>query len=81
MDVRCERCSTEYELEDDSVSAEGTDVQCTSCGHTFRVHRPAAGAPDAGVGAAVSPPSADWLLETASGDGQVHRFRDLTALQ
>ena len=29
----------------------------------------------------VSPPPADWLLETASGDGQVHRFRDLTALQ
>jgi len=80
MDVRCERCSTEYELEDDSVSAEGTDVQCTSCGHTFRVHLPAAGASDAGA-AAVAPPPADWLLETTSGDGQVHRFRDLTALQ
>ncbi len=81
MDVRCERCSTEYELEDDSVSAEGTDVQCTSCGHTFRVHLPAAGSADAGGGAGPSPPPAEWLLETASGDGQVHRFRDLTALQ
>jgi predicted Zn finger-like uncharacterized protein len=80
MDVRCERCSTEYELEDDSVSAEGTDVQCTSCGHTFRVHRPTGGT-EVGAGAAASPPPADWLLETTSGDGQVHRFRDLTALQ
>ena len=80
MDVRCERCSTEYELEDDSVSAEGTDVQCTSCGHTFRVHRPTGGT-EAGAGAAASPPPADWLLETTSGEGQVHRFRDLTSLQ
>ena len=79
MDVRCERCETEYELEDDSVSAEGTKVQCTSCGHTFDVRRP----PDTlGLGSAepgAPPPAADWLLDT--GGGQVHRFRDLTALQ
>ena len=40
---------------------------------------PAARTPVRGAGR--QPPPADWLLETASGDGQVHRFRDLTALQ
>jgi predicted Zn finger-like uncharacterized protein len=82
MDVRCERCETEYELEDDSVSAEGTMVQCTTCGHTFDVRRPPGGLPVSdGVrdGVDVPPPPADWLLDT--GGGKVHRFRDLTALQ
>lgn len=43
MDVRCDRCATEYELEDDSVGDLGASVQCTTCGHTFMVMRPAAG--------------------------------------
>ena len=75
VDVRCERCQTEYELEDSSVSEEGTQVQCMACGNTFLVTRPAPGAlvePD-------SPPPAEWLLETS--DGQAHRFRNLTSLQ
>jgi predicted Zn finger-like uncharacterized protein len=74
VDVRCERCQTEYELEDSSVSEEGTQVQCMACGNTFLV-KPAPGAlvePD-------SPPPAEWLLETS--DGQAHRFRNLTSLQ
>jgi predicted Zn finger-like uncharacterized protein len=75
VDVRCERCQTEYELEDSSVSEEGTQVQCMACGNTFLVTRPAPGSlvePD-------SPPPAEWLLETS--DGQAHRFRNLTSLQ
>jgi predicted Zn finger-like uncharacterized protein len=76
MDVRCERCETEYELEDSSVSAEGTQVQCTACGHTFTVMRPAAAPPPPEPD---SPPPAEWLLETS--DGQAHRFRNLTSLQ
>ena len=39
MDVRCDRCQTEYELEDDSVAEHGASVQCTTCGHTFVVSR------------------------------------------
>src|SRR5688572_22550804 len=75
MDVRCERCQTEYELEDSSVSEAGTQVQCTVCGNTFLVTRPA------GAGAAdpEPPPPAEWMLETS--DGQLHRFRNLTSLQ
>src|SRR5579863_4289721 len=39
MDVRCDRCQTEYELDDASVTESGASVQCTTCGHTFVVGR------------------------------------------
>ncbi|HEX4404925.1 MAG TPA: zinc-ribbon domain-containing protein [Polyangia bacterium] len=39
MDVRCDRCQTEYELDDESVAGAGASVQCTTCGHTFVVTR------------------------------------------
>jgi predicted Zn finger-like uncharacterized protein len=80
MDIRCERCFTEYELEDESVSEAGTSVQCTSCSYTFTVRRP----PRAELQAVITPTpvatptSADWLLETEK--GQVHRLRELSAL-
>ena len=84
MDVRCDRCETEYELDDDSVTEGGASVQCTTCGHTFVVGpdgvtiaqivpTPSGGLADLG------PQAADWLLATE--DGQTHRFRDLTTLQ
>jgi predicted Zn finger-like uncharacterized protein len=77
MDVRCERCQTEYELEDSSVSEEGTQVQCTACGNTFLVNplHVAPPAPETEGG----PPVAEWLLETP--EGPAHRFRNLTSLQ
>jgi len=84
MDVRCDRCQTEYELDDESVTEGGASVQCTTCGHTFVVGpdgvtiaqivpTPPGGMADLG------PQAADWLLATE--DGQTHRFRDLTTLQ
>jgi predicted Zn finger-like uncharacterized protein len=86
MDVRCDLCQTEYELDDDSVSDAGASVQCTTCGHTFVVGRNGAriadlpATPPSGVAAGpAGPPPADWLLATE--DGQTHRFRDLTTLQ
>jgi predicted Zn finger-like uncharacterized protein len=63
MDVRCDRCQTEYELDDDAVAGAGASVQCTTCGHTFVVSRmppielrttPAAGLPDTIAEAAAS---------------------------
>ena len=39
MDVRCERCDTEYELEESKVPAAGVTVKCASCGNLFRVRR------------------------------------------
>lgn len=41
MDVRCERCQTEYELDDASIPEAGVHVQCTTCGYTFLVKRSA----------------------------------------
>ena len=42
MDVRCERCDTEYELEESKVPAAGVTVKCASCGNLFRVRRKSA---------------------------------------
>ncbi len=37
MDVRCPKCSTEYELDEAQIGDEGSPVQCSECGHLFRV--------------------------------------------
>jgi predicted Zn finger-like uncharacterized protein len=75
MDVRCERCGTEYELDDESVPDGGVPVQCTTCGNTFAVSRAVAESAASGT----PPTAAEWLLETS--DGRLHRFRNLTSLQ
>jgi predicted Zn finger-like uncharacterized protein len=79
MDVRCERCQTEYEVEDASVSDLGTEVQCSDCGHLFMVKRPT-GQPSAAATPASSDGSnaAAWQLVTTF--GQTHDVRDLTQL-
>ncbi len=45
MDVRCEKCGTEYELDDVQVTEQGVTVKCTQCGHIFRVVRKSQTAP------------------------------------
>jgi predicted Zn finger-like uncharacterized protein len=78
MDVRCDRCQTEYELEDDSVAASGASVQCTTCGHTFVVSRRQPDlTPTPGPTTEMAAPS--WVLTTE--EGKTHRFRDPTTLQ
>jgi predicted Zn finger-like uncharacterized protein len=68
MDVRCERCGTEYEFDDALVSDKGTTVKCMSCGHQFRVQRPSAlKAPD------------KWLVRRPNGEELV--FVSLRELQ
>src|SRR5688500_6556489 len=39
MDVRCEKCQTEYELDEAKLKPGGVTVKCTTCGHMFRVRR------------------------------------------
>jgi len=39
MDVRCERCRAQYVFDDEQVTPQGLTVQCTNCGHVFRVKR------------------------------------------
>jgi predicted Zn finger-like uncharacterized protein len=39
MDVRCERCRAQYVFDDDQVTPTGLTVQCTNCGHVFKVRK------------------------------------------
>lgn len=39
MDVRCESCGTEYELDDSKLKAGGVTVKCANCGHMFKIRR------------------------------------------
>ncbi len=57
MDVRCDRCGTEYEFDDALVSERGTSVKCTNCGHQFKVFR--------GKGDAAPPEQ--WVIRTYDG--------------
>ncbi|MFL5322024.1 MAG: zinc-ribbon domain-containing protein [Myxococcaceae bacterium] len=41
MDVRCERCKTEYEFDDARITEAGVTVKCTTCGHVFKVKKKA----------------------------------------
>jgi len=82
MDVRCERCKSQYEVEDANVSDLGTEVQCSDCGHQFMVKRPAT--PVTGAKPAEASRESDgeevgdWVIETDS--GRVLHLRDLTTL-
>ncbi|WP_242337099.1 MULTISPECIES: zinc-ribbon domain-containing protein [Anaeromyxobacter] len=39
MDVRCERCKAQYVFDDEQITPSGLAVQCTNCGHLFRVKK------------------------------------------
>lgn len=38
MNIRCERCSTLYELDEALLSPQGSPVQCTRCQHVFTAY-------------------------------------------
>jgi predicted Zn finger-like uncharacterized protein len=57
MDVQCEKCGTEYALDETLVGPSGTAVRCTSCGHVFKVY----------PRAEASPARETWMLRQASG--------------
>ena len=57
MDVRCEKCQTEYELDEARLKPGGVTVKCTNCGHMFKIRKRSAtnvGAP-AVVSAQIEP--------------------------
>jgi predicted Zn finger-like uncharacterized protein len=68
MDVTCDRCKTRYEFDAALVSSRGTTVKCTTCGHQFRVFRPA------GSGGLTG-----WTVRR--GDGSELRFLAMRELQ
>ena len=55
MHIRCERCSTLYELEESLLAPEGSQVQCSRCEHVFTARRVAVPAPAAPPGEAPAP--------------------------
>jgi predicted Zn finger-like uncharacterized protein len=70
MDVTCNRCNTEYEFEEALVSARGTTVKCTHCGHLFKVQR--------ALHVALTGDASHWTVRQL--DGQTHTFEDLSEL-
>jgi predicted Zn finger-like uncharacterized protein len=54
MDVRCEKCQTEYELDEARLKPGGVTVKCTHCGHMFKIRRRAI----TNVGITSPPPNA-----------------------
>ncbi len=69
MDVRCEKCQTEYDFEDSRVPAEGLSVKCSSCSHVFRVFKPGAAAGS----------EEQWMVRQKNGN--LVRFKEMTTLQ
>ncbi len=68
MDVRCNRCGTEYEFDDALISERGTTVKCTNCGLQFKVYPSHhSGGPER------------WVVRTAEGSELV--FTSLRELQ
>lgn len=63
MDVRCEKCLTEYEFEDARVTEAGVTVKCTTCGFVFKVKRKSGG--DVVVG----PPTSASMRAAPAADG------------
>ncbi len=74
MDVRCDQCRTEYELDETRISEAGLTVKCTQCGNIFKVRKPYATTP-----ALESPPPKEWRVRRQ--DGQQLSLRNLTELQ
>ena len=91
MDVRCERCKTEYEFDDARITEAGVTVKCTTCSHVFKVKKKAlvvtvpveAGDELVPGGPAAPPPATtpqrEWKVRQASGN--VFTFKELTTLQ
>ena len=93
MDVRCERCKTEYEFDDARITEAGVTVKCTTCEHVFMVKKKALVVTvpvepgDAGRPSCPGSPHADGGGARAGVEGAPGRagtsshFKELTTLQ
>src|SRR3954451_21784106 len=62
MDVRCEKCQTEYELDESRLKPGGVTVKCTNCGHMFKIRKRA----NTNVGVASQASSATPVVSAVS---------------
>lgn len=80
MDIRCERCGTEYEFDDNRVTEAGITVKCSSCGHMFKIRKKSFVLTEPVVpGQEEAPASKNWMIRKP--DGQMLSFKELTTLQ
>ena len=93
MDVSCDKCGTEYELDESRLKPSGVTVKCTTCGNLFRVRRRIATTVGLGIdtkGAAIPKPitatptgrlasERTWLVRLPT--GQVETCQALSTLQ
>src|SRR5688500_4450943 len=67
MDVRCEKCGTEYELDETRLKPGGVTVKCTSCGHMFKIRKRAA--TNLGMPVVPTPPTGERAVRPSDGPG------------
>ncbi len=82
MDVRCERCGTEYEFEDAQVTEAGVTVKCTNCGHLFKIRKKSFVLTESippGEQETAPHEQAQWMVRRL--DGTLLSFNELTTLQ
>ncbi len=82
MDIKCERCGTEYEFDDTRVNEEGVTVKCSTCGHLFKVRKKSfvltePVLPDSESNDETA--DRNWMVRQP--DGSVLSFKELTTLQ
>ncbi len=77
MDVKCEKCGTEYEFDDSKVTQAGITVKCTHCGHLFRVSRQRAPEQDESIN--LPPQLQNWRIRNVQ--GEIREFQELATLQ
>jgi predicted Zn finger-like uncharacterized protein len=81
MDIKCERCGSEYEFEDERVTETGVTVKCSNCGHLFKVRKKSfvLTEPVPQQEGEPAPAEKNWMVRKA--DGSVLSFKELTTLQ
>ena len=77
MDVRCEKCQTEYELDESKLKPGGVTVKCTTCGHMFKVRR----RPSGHVSSSPLPPSDSMAMRSPLSDGDENERTWLVRLE
>jgi predicted Zn finger-like uncharacterized protein len=80
MDVRCEKCGTEYEFDNERVTEEGVTVKCSTCGHLFKIRKKSFVLTEPVVlGKKGADEGRNWMIRR--GDGTILSFKELTTLQ